>query len=92
MKSADPLVAFDRATGEVIGRYVPTTVFVVDLATSNGLMPAAGELVMLNRRLIVPGVEHEMLNIRVNLCLLALKARGPMVLQGSCIMSALGIL
>ena len=26
LKSADPLVAFDRATGEVIGRYVPTTV------------------------------------------------------------------
>ena len=26
LKSADPLVAFDRAIGEVIGRYVPTTV------------------------------------------------------------------
>ena len=25
LKSADPLVAFDRAIGEVIGRYVPTT-------------------------------------------------------------------
>ena len=40
LKSADPLVAFDRAIGEVIGRYVPTIVFfVVDLETSNGLMP-----------------------------------------------------
>ena len=26
LKSADPLVAFDRVIGEVIGRYVPTTV------------------------------------------------------------------
>ena len=26
LKSADPLVAFDRAIGEVIGLYVPTTV------------------------------------------------------------------
>ena len=26
LKSADPLVAFDRAIGEVIGRYVPKTV------------------------------------------------------------------
>ena len=26
LKSADPLVTFDRAIGEVIGRYVPTTV------------------------------------------------------------------
>ena len=26
LKSADPLVAFDRAIGEVICRYVPTTV------------------------------------------------------------------
>ena len=26
LKSADPLVAFDRGIGEIIGRYVPTTV------------------------------------------------------------------
>ena len=26
MKSAEPLVAFDRAIGEVIGKYVPTIV------------------------------------------------------------------
>ena len=31
---------------------------VVDLETSNGLMPADRELMMLNRLLIVPGVEH----------------------------------
>ena len=41
LKSADPLVAIDRAIGEVIGRYVPTTVCVVDLETRNVLMPAA---------------------------------------------------
>ena len=26
LKSADPLVAFDRAIGEIIGQYIPTTV------------------------------------------------------------------
>ena len=38
---------------------------------------------MLIRLLIVPGAEHAMLNIGVNLCLLVLKPRGYMVLQGS---------
>ena len=48
----------------------------VDLETSNGLMSAAGKLMMLSRLLIVPGVEHAMRNIGVNLCLLVLMARG----------------
>ena len=65
---------------------------VVDLERSNGLMPAARELTMLNRLLIVPGVAHAMLNIGVNLCLLVLRSRGSMVLQGSRIMSAPRIL
>ena len=65
---------------------------VVDLKTSNGLMHAAGELMMLNRLLIVPGIEHAMVYIGVNLCLLVLRPRGSMVLQGSRIMSAPGIL
>ena len=64
----------------------------VDLETSNGLMPATGGLMMLNRLLIVPGVEHSMLNIGVNLCLLVLRSRGSMVLHESHIMSAPGIL
>ena len=51
---------------------------VVDLETCNGLMPAAGELMMLNGVLIVPGVEHAMRNIKVNLCLLVLRPRGSM--------------
>ena len=66
--------------------------YVVDLEMSNGLMPAARKLMMLNRLLIVPGEEHAMLNIGVNLCLLVLRPRESMVLQGSCIMSAPGIL
>ena len=41
----------------------------VDLETSNSLMPAAGELMMLNRLFIVPGVKFAMLNIGGNLCL-----------------------
>ena len=65
---------------------------VVNLETSNGLMPATGELMILNRLLIVPLVEHAMLNIEVNLCLLVLRPRESMVLQGSRIMSAPGIL
>ena len=61
---------------------------VVHLETSNGLMPADGELMMLKRLLIVLGVEHSMLNIGVNVCLLLLRPRGSMVLRGSRIMSA----
>ena len=78
LRSADPLVTFDRAIGEVICRDVPTTVplyCVVDLETSNSLMPAAGELMPLNRLLIVPGVEQAKLNIGVNFCLLMLRPR-----------------
>ena len=58
LKSADPLDAFDRAIGDVIDMFFLTTVSVVDLETSNGLMPDAGELIMLSRSLIMPGVEH----------------------------------
>ena len=56
--------------------------FVVDLETSNDLMPATRELIILNRQLIVPGVEYATLNIGINLCLLVLRPRGSMVLQG----------
>ena len=63
----------------MVGMFLPLFC-VVDLETSNGLMLAAGDLMMLNRLLIVPGIEHEMLNSGVNLCLLVLRPRGPMVL------------
>ena len=89
MKSADPLDAFDRAIGEVIGRLVPTTG--IKPTTSNGLMPADRELMMLSRQLVVPGVELTMQIIGVDLCLLVLRPRGSMVLQGSHIMKAPGI-
>ena len=39
-------------------------------------MPAAAELMMLNILIIVSGIEHAMLNIVVNLCLLVLRPRG----------------
>ena len=55
LKSADPLVTLDRAIGEVIGRSFQTQFCVVDLETSNGLMPNAGKLMMLNRLLTVLG-------------------------------------
>ena len=57
MKAADPLVTFERAIGEVTGRYVPTTVLRSRSGDNNGLMPAARKLMMLNRLLIVPCVQ-----------------------------------
>ena len=69
-----------------------TMFYVVDLETSNGLMPAAGDPMILNRLLIIPDVEHAMLNIGVKLCMLVLRPSGSMVLQGSRIMSVPGIL
>ena len=56
----------------LVGMFLPLFC-VVDLETSNSLMPAAEELMMLNRLLIVPGLEHAMRNIGVNLCLLVLR-------------------
>ena len=59
-KSADPLAAFDRAIGEVMGIRLFLSLFcVVDLEASNGLMPAAGELVIQSRLNIMPGVERQ---------------------------------
>ena len=55
-------------------------------------MPAARELMMLSRLLIMPGVEHAVQINGVYLCLLMLRHRGSMVLQGSQIMNAPGIL
>ena len=92
-KSADPLEAFDRAIGEVIGIGLLLPLFCVEyLETSNGSMQAAGELMMLSRLHIMPGVEHAVQIIGVNLCLLVLRSRGSMVLGGSHIMNAPGIL
>ena len=65
--------------------------YVVDLETSNGLVPAAREL-MINRLPIMPSVKHAIRKIGVNLCLLVVRHRGSMVLQCSRIMSASGIL
>ena len=47
---------------------------------------------MLSRLLIVPGVEYSVQIIGVDLCLLVMKYRWPMVLRASHIMSAQGIL
>ena len=50
----------------LVGKFLPL-LNVVDLETSNGLMSAARELMMLNRLLIMPGVGHRMQNIGGNL-------------------------
>ena len=46
----------------------------LDLETSNGLMPAVGELMKLSRLLIIPGVKHAVQIIVVDLCLLVLES------------------
>ena len=83
LESADPLFAFQRAIGEGIGRHVPTTVlrnrsgdkqlFDASCRRDYDAKQTAYELC----------VEHAMRNIWVNLCLLVLRPKGPMVLQGS---------
>ena len=65
---------------------------VVDLETSDSLMPATGELMMLIRLHIMPGVEHAVQIIGVNLCVLLHRPRGSKVLQGSHITNEPGIL
>ena len=60
---------------------------VVNLETRDGLIPAAGHHTMLSKLLIVPGAEHSVQSIVVNLCLLVLRPRGYMMLKLSHIVS-----
>ena len=53
------LRSIDLLVRSLVGMFLPQFC-IVDQDTSNGLMPAPGELMMLNRLLIVPGVEHAM--------------------------------
>ena len=67
---ADPLDAYNRAIGTVVGRlklFIPLFC-IVDLKASYSLMPAAGELMMLTRLLVMPAVEHSLQIIGVDLC------------------------
>ena len=84
-----------RSTELLVGSLVdmfPPLFCEVYLETSNGLMPAAAEHRMMSRRLIVPGVEHAMEIIGVDMCLLVLRPKWYIVLQVSRIMNAPGIL
>ena len=72
--------------------FFPQLFCVIDLEPSNGLMSAAGELMMLSRLLIMSGLEHAVQIVGVDLCFLMLRPRWSMVLQGSYIMNAPGIL
>ena len=58
----------------LVGMFLPLFC-VVDLETSNGLMPADGSLMMLSRMFIMPGEEHEVRIIWVYLYLLVLRPR-----------------
>ena len=52
LKPADPFVVFGLLVRSLVGMFLPLFCEV----ENNGLIPAAGELMMLNRLLIVPGV------------------------------------
>ena len=67
----------------MVGLFLPLFC-VVDMKTINAIM--------LIRQLIMPGVEHAVQIIGVDLCLLVLRPRGSTVLQANHIMNAPGIL
>ena len=77
----------------LVGLFLPLFC-IVDLQTSNGLMPAAVELMMLSRQLIMPCVEHAVHIIGIDLCLPLVRPRESMVLneRTSRIMNAPGII
>ena len=58
MKLADPLRHSTEPLVRLLEGFFLPLIFVVDLETSNGVMPAPEELMMLSRLLIVPSVEH----------------------------------
>ena len=90
LESADLLVAIDRAIGEVIGRYVPTTVLRIRSGGKQWFDGSCWRAYNAKQTAYVPDVEHAMLNIGVNLCLLVMRPRWSMVPQGSRIMSTQG--
>ena len=92
MKSANPLDVFDRAISEVIGRFVHTTVLRSRSGGKQWLGASCWRAYDISRLLIVPGVEHAVHIIWVNLCSVVLRPRGSMVLQGCYIMNEPGSL
>ena len=93
LKSADPLVAFDRAIGEVIGRYIPTTVFRSGSGDKLWLDVSCRRTFDVKQTAYLAwyGARNAEHWGQLILCLLLLRPRGSMVLQGSRIMSAPGI-
>ena len=92
LKSADPLDVFDRAIGEVIGRLIPTAVLrrrSGDKQSFDASCLRAYDVI--SRMLVIPGVEHAVQIIEVDLRFLVLRPRWSMVLQGSHIMNAIEI-
>ena len=67
----------------LVGLFLPLF-HVVDLETRNGLMPADKEFMMQNRLFIMPGVEHSMQIIVVDLCLPMLRPRGNTLKHSTC--------
>ena len=81
LKSVDPLDAFDRTIVEVIRRLVRTTVLHSRSGDKRWFDASCRKNKMLSRLLILPGVEHAVQIIGVDLCLLVLRPRGSMMLQ-----------
>ena len=76
----------------LVGLFLPLFC-IVDQETRNGSMPAAGELIMLKKTAYRAWCRSSSADDDgVDLCLLVLRPRGSMVLQGSHIMNTLGIL
>ena len=70
----------------------PPTFCLVYLETSNSLMSAGGELMMLSRLLIILGIKHSIQFIEVDFYVPVLRPRVSMVVQGSHIMYTTGII
>ena len=76
----------------LVGVFLPVTTVWRSKSGDKKWFDAAKEFMMLNRLLVMPGLEPTMLIIVVNLYLIVLRPRGSMVLQGSRTMNASGTL
>ena len=85
-------LTWSQGADEVIGRCVPTTVVRSRSRDKQWFDASCRRVCHAKQSAYRSGVEHVMLNIGVNLCLLVLRLRGSMMLHMSRIMSAPGII
>ena len=92
LRSTDPLVAFDRAIREVIGRYVPTPVLRCRSGDKKWFDASCRRVYDAKQTAYRAWCRARNTEHGVNLCLLVRRPRGSMVLHESFIMSAPRIL